>query len=207
MVKIPDNWRELEPGEIIIEGDKFCPLDSRGFDECQTSIGTKYKSGKSLNKSTIVIRKKNKIRSSKEIKDFLKSIYIKAISQLDYIDILNFLKQYFEIRWEPSDNDFSRGYVYVSINSNLRIDCSISSSPFLLEEKEVLSFSQVLAELNLNKDIIIPEEKKESIINNLKNNRAFNEDSALSVSSEDSIIYKQLNKKGLIKEYKERFYV
>ncbi len=68
-------------------------------------------------------------------------------------------------------------------------------------------FSHYITVRKLEKPIILTEEQKEKILNDLKINKAFNEDSACPVSSEDFPIYSSLVAQNLIGCEDERFYL
>ena len=202
---IPDGYRELEVGEMIIKGDEYFDFDNSDEWKKRNGYGKPYSPfhKNCHNANHYITIRKLKTKTKEEINQLLYKINILASSQENYKEIIEFLEtQGFNRNWTLTDSDFENGYrcIYVmwgeiGTSKNTRLD-----------NKEVYSFQKLLIELNLNKKIELTEENKNSIINKIKESKAFNEDSALEMK-EEYLICNILATQGLIKEYDRRFYV
>lgn len=202
---IPAGYRELEVEEMMEKGDEYFNFDSTNKWEKRDGYDRPYRPfhKKCENANHYITIRKLKTKTKEEINQLLYKINILASSQENYKEIIEFLEtQGFNRNWTLTDSDFENGYrcIYVmwgeiGTSKNTRLD-----------NKEVYSFQKLLIELNLNKKIELTEENKNSIINKIKESKAFNEDSALEMK-EEYLICNILATQGLIKEYDRRFYV
>lgn len=92
------------------------------------------------------------------------------------------------------------GYVEISFNRALKIINDLKT----IYKREILKCLEIEEQ-----EIVVTEEMKSKIVNNLKYSRAFNEDSALEIDGEEFEFYCQLYNDKVIQrtEKEDRFYI